>query len=327
MGKYVLKRLLYVVVVFLVASVLIFGIYKLVPGDPALLMLEGSKQSMKPEAYQAAYDLAREKLGLDYPIPVQYFRWIGNMLVGDFGYSLQYKQPVKDVVGTFMRNTVILNVASFLPIFLITIPLGIFTAVRKGSKFDTGVQIVTIVGYSLPLFVIALMFIFIFAVKLGWFPINGSYTIGFEGTPLQMMLDRGYHIILPVITIVFSSLGGLTRYVRAAMIESLRMDCIRTARAKGLREKTVIYVHAFRNAMIPFITVVTSWVVSVFSGSVVIEQTFLWNGMGSATIQALRQQDFSMSMAILMFYLLLALVGNLIMDLLYGVADPRVKLA
>lgn len=317
---------MYIVVVFLIASVLIFALYKSVPGDPARLMLEGNKLSMKPDEYEARYQEAVEKLGLDKPLTIQYFTWLSNTLRGDFGYSITYKMPVKNMIGVPMRNTIMLNVWSLIPVFLITIPLGIATAVRRGSRFDSIVQIVTIIGYSLPFFVIALLFIFLFSVKLRIFPISGVQTPGMTGTPVQMYINKLYHMSLPLIVMVFTSLGGLTRYVRATMIEALRMDYIRTARAKGLSEKVVIYSHAFRNALIPFITIMTGWFISIFSGSVVIERTFLWNGMGKVIIDALNQQDFSVSLAMVMFYLILALLGNLLMDLSYGFADPRVKL-
>jgi peptide/nickel transport system permease protein len=317
---------MYIIVVFLIASVLIFALYKSVPGDPARLMLEGSKQNMKPEEYEARYQEAVRKLGLDKPLPIQYFTWLGNTLRGDFGYSITYKMPVKQMIGVPMKNTIMLNVWSLIPVFAITIPLGIATAVRRGSRFDSIVQVVTIIGYSLPFFVIALLFIFLFAVKIPIFPISGVQTPGFTGSSIQLFMNKLYHMALPLIVMVFTSLGGLTRYVRATMIEALRMDYIRTARSKGLTEKVVIYSHAFRNALIPFITIMTGWFISIFSGSVVIERTFLWNGMGKVIIDALNQQDFAVSLAMVMFYLILALVGNLLMDLSYGLADPRVKL-
>ena len=245
MLKYVLKRLAYIVVVFLIASVLLFILYKSVPGDPARMMLEGNKMSMKPEEYEARYQDAVRKLGLDKPLVIQYFAWLFNTLRGDFGYSLTYKMPVRQMIGVPMKNTIMLNVWSLIPVFAITLPLGIATAVRRGSRFDSTVQVITIIGYSLPFFVIALLFIFLFAVKVPIFPISGVQTPGLKGTPMRMFLDKLYHMALPLLVMVFTSLGGLTRYVRATMIEALRMDYIRTARAKGLTEKVVIYSHAF----------------------------------------------------------------------------------
>ncbi len=326
MLKYTIKRLFYILVVFLIASVLIFILYKSVPGDPVRLMLEGNKQSMKPDEYAAVYEATRIKMGLDQPIPVQYLKWLTNTFRGDFGYSLQQKKPVAQVIVQPMKNTILLNICSLIPIFLITVPLGIATAVRRGSRFDNAVQIITIIGYSLPFFVIALLFIFLFAVSIQIFPISGVQTPNIQGNAFTLLMDKLYHMALPLLTIVFTSLGGLTRYVRATMIDALRMDYIRTARAKGLTEKVVIYSHAFRNALIPFITIMTGWFISIFSGSVVIERTFLWNGMGKLIIDSLNQQDFAVSLTMVMFYLILALVGNLLMDLSYGLVDPRVKL-
>lgn len=225
-----------------------------------------------------------------------------------------------------MSNTIKLNIYCLIFVFLITIPLGIATAVRKKSIFDNAVQVFSIIGYSLPGFIVALLFIYIFALQLKIFPISGVSTPGFTGTPWEMYLDELKYMALPLIVMVFSSLGGITRYVRAAMIDALRMDYIRTARAKGVKEKVVIYSHAFRNALIPVVTVLTGWFLSIFSGSVVIERIFLWNGMGKVMLDSLNQQDFAVVLAFQMFYVLLALAGNLIMDLAYCLVDPRVKL-
>jgi len=192
MFKYVLRRLVYIVVVFLVASVLLFALYKSVPGDPARMMLEGNKASMKPEEYEARYQDAVRRLGLDKPVVIQYFTWLFNTIKGDFGYSLTYKMPVRQMIGVPMKNTIMLNVWSLIPVFLITIPLGIATAVRRGSRFDNAVQVITIIGYSLPFFVIALLFIFLFAVKIPIFPISGVQTPALKGTPTRMFLDKLY---------------------------------------------------------------------------------------------------------------------------------------
>ncbi len=326
MGRYLARRLLYMIFVFFVVSILLFGIYKLVPGDPARLMLDSTLATTDPERYEAMYEAARERLGLNDPIPIQYLKWIGNMLTGNFGYSSVYRMDVIDMVAAPMKNTILLNLAALVLVFCITIPLGIAAAVRKNSLFDHTIQVGTIVGYSLPAFLIALVLIFLLAVKVPAFPISGVTTPGFQGNAFQKALDVLYHMCLPLLVLALSSAGGLTRYVRAAMIDALRMDCIRTARAKGLREKVVIYTHAFRNALIPMITILTGWFVGVFGGSVVIETIFLWNGIGKVLVDSLRQQDFSVVLAMQMFYVVLTLAGNLLMDLGYCLADPRVKL-
>ena len=325
-GRYLLKRLIYIIFVFFIISILMFFIYKLMPGDPVQMMLGDARNNMQPDAYQALYDRTADSLGLNRSLPEQYLRWIGNMLTGNFGYSTQYKQQVSQVIGTPMMNTVMLNLLSMVVVFLVAIPLGIVTAVRKNGIFDKTIQVITIVGYSLPSFIIALLAIFAFAVKIPIFPISGVRSAGFSGNGFQLALDTLWHMALPVIVMSISGIGGITRYVRAAMIDVLRMDYIKTARAKGLREKVVIYVHAFRNALIPVVTIATAWVVSLFGGSIVIENVFLWPGLGQTLINGLMQRDFSVVLTMQMFYVVLSLAGNVIMDIAYTIVDPRVRL-
>ena len=325
-GRYLLKRFVYIVFVFFIISILMFAIYKSMPGDPVDIMLGDSKTTMKPDAYQALYDKTVANLGLDKPLPVQYVAWMGNMLTGNFGYSTQYKQEVINIIGAPMANTVLLNVLTMIVVFLIAVPLGIVTAVRKNGVFDKTVQVLTIVGYSLPQFIVALLAIFLLAVKFPIFPISGVKTAGLDATGLSAFLDMAWHMVLPVLVMAVSGIGGITRYVRAAMIDVLRMDYIKTARAKGLREKVVVYVHAFRNALIPIVTITTSWIISLFGGSIVIESVFLWPGLGKMLIDGLLQRDFSVVLTMQMFYVVLSLAGNVLMDIAYTIVDPRVRL-
>ncbi len=322
-GRYLLKRLIYIIFVFFIISILMFTIYKALPGDPVKMMMG---DNVKPEVYQQQYDIIREQLGLDDPIPVQYIKWITNMLRGDFGYSTEYRRPVKDVIGVPMRNTVLLNLFSMIIVFAVAVPLGITTAVRKNSIFDKFIQVITIVGYSVPSFVIALLAIYLFAIRIPLFPISGVKTAGFEGTGMAAFLDSAKHMILPVLVMSVGGIGSITRYVRASMIDALRMDYIKTARSKGLREKVVIYVHAFRNALVPVVTVTTWWLIGLFGGSVVIESIFLWDGLGKMMITGLSQRDFAVVLAMQMFYVILSLVGNVLMDIAYTLVDPRVRL-
>lgn len=335
MTKYVLKRIVYMIVVFLVVSLLMYSIYNLIPTDPARAQLEGLKQTLKPEQYEARYQQLRAEMGLDAPLIVRYARWMGfipdvngafsGLIEGDFGYSQTYKQPVIDVVPPRMLNTVYLNIFSTIIALAITIPLGIFCAVHKRGKFDNTVQVFTIIGYSIPVYIIALLFIWLFAVTLGWLPVSGIETPGNNFTGFRAFLDRVYYMILPVLVMTVGSLGGMTRYVRAAMIESLSMDYIRTARAKGLREKVVVYSHAWRNALLPVVTVIISWFISIFSGSLIIENMFSLNGMGQLYYKALTGNDYELALIIQMFYVVIALVGQLITDLSYGLVDPRIR--
>ena len=306
-----------------IISILMFAIYKSLPGDPVRMMMQGN---IKPEVYQQQYEITRKQLGLDQPVPVQYVKWITNMLRGDFGYSTEYRRQVKEVIGVPMRNTVLLNLFSMIIVFLIAIPLGIATAVKKNSIFDKLVQVVTIIGYSVPSFVIALLAIYVFAIQLPIFPISGVKTAGFTGTGIAAVLDMAKHMALPVLVMSVGGIGSITRYVRASMIDALRMDYIKTARSKGLREKVVIYVHAFRNALIPIVTVTTWWLIGLFGGSIVIESIFLWDGLGKMMISGLNQRDFAVVLAMQMFYVILSLTGNVLMDIAYTLVDPRVKL-
>jgi peptide/nickel transport system permease protein len=306
-------------------SLAMFFLYNLIPGDPARAEVEKFKTKLRAEEYQLRYEAARERLGLDDPLIVRYGKWIGGVLQGDLGESSVFKKPVTEVVKTPMKNTVFINIFAIVIALGITIPLGIICAVKRNSIFDNIIQIITIVGYSIPVFIIALISIYFFAVKLGWFPVSGMNTPNFKGTGLEFFMDRMYYLALPLIIMTMGSLGGMTRYVRAAMIEALRMDYIRTARAKGLKEKVVIYSHAWRNALLPVITLIIGWFISVFSGSLVIERMFNLNGMGKFYIDALTNQDYNIALAVQMFYKVLALIGNLIIDLSYGIVDPRVR--
>ncbi|MEY8517443.1 ABC transporter permease [Lachnospiraceae bacterium 29-84] len=320
------KRLVYMVGVFFVVSIIMFILFNNTPGDRALNQVQNLRGKVSDEQFQIRYQEARDKLGLDDPIPVRYVKWMGNLLQGDLGYSTFYKKDVIDVVGEPLKNTMIINLFATVVALAITIPLGIFCAVKKFSKFDNAVQVLTIVGYSIPIYIIGLALIYFFSVQLGWFPINGMNSPNFQGTGIAAFLDRMYYLALPVIVMTVASLGGMTRYVRAAMIDALRMDYIRTARAKGLREKVVIYSHAWRNALLSVVTLIISWFMSVFMGSIIIEQIFLLNGIGQMYYKGLMNQDYDVALAIQMLYCVITLISNLVTDLSYGIVDPRVRI-
>lgn len=335
MGKYILKRLVYIVIVFLVLSLLMYMLYNLIPTDPARAELEPMKKSLKPDAYQELYLKLRAELGLDDPLLLRYGRWLGvapnkdgrffGLIQGNFGYSNLYKKDVRLVIADPMFITVFMNIFSTILALGVTIPLGIKTAVKKNSLLDKSVQVFSIVGYSIPIFIISLVFIYFLAVLIPIFPVMGTKTPGANFTGIRAFTDRLYYLSLPLIVMTLASLGGMTRYVRAAMIDSLSMDYIRTARAKGVKEKMVIYSHAWRNALLPVITVVIGWFLSVFSGSVVIENTFAINGMGKLYIDGLNNNDYELVLAMQMFYTIVSLVGILLTDLSYGLVDPRVR--
>lgn len=339
MGKYIAKRLGYMLVVMLILSLLMFLVYSMIPYDRAVAEAEPFKQGLKnnpnaAELYSAKIEELRRELGTDQNVFVRYLGWIGvapingrynGILQGNFGYSYQYDRPALDVLITPMKNTIFINIFATILGLGITIPLGIFCAVHRGSKRDTAVQIGTIVGYSIPTFITAIIFIWLFAIILGWFPVSGMKTPGSDYVGWQKLKDELYYMCLPLIVMTFSSLGGMTRYVRASMIDALSMDCIRTARAKGLREKTVIYSHAFRNALIPIVSLVVGWFLGIFGGSLVIESMFAYNGMGKLMISSLRTADYDVVLLMQMFYVAISLLGNLVIDIVYGLVDPRVR--
>jgi len=334
MAKYIAKRIGYMIIVFFAVSALMYAVYNLIPGDPAAAQMEPLRGTLKPEQFQIQYERLRHEMGLDAPMPLRYLRWMGlapdvngefsGMLQGQFGYSQHFKQDVAKVIPSRMLNTLFINIFNVILALAITIPLGIYCAVHKKGKIDQGTQVLTIVGYSIPIYIISLVFIWLFAVILRLFPVSGSKTPGSDYVGLQAILDQLHYMALPIIVMTFASLGGMTRYVRAAMIEALSMDCIRTARAKGLKEKVVIYSHAWRNALLPIITTIIGWFLSIFSGSVIIENTFALNGMGALYYVGLNNQDYELALAIQMFYIVISLVGTLITDLSYGFVDPRV---
>ena len=338
MWKYVLKRLGYMVIVFLVITFLMFMLFNLIPSDPAAAVVEPLRDKVDAVTFEELYQAQRERMGLNDPLMIRYLRWLGlyknvagfaydGLLQGNLGTSSINNRPVIDTVKAPMKNTIILNLMSTFLTLGITIPLGIKTAVKKGSFFDQTMQVVTIVGHSLPQYIIGLAFIFLFAVKLGWFPVSGmvSANAGYTGT--RLVLDRMWHYVLPLIVIVAANLGSMTRYVRAAMIDVLSMDYIRTARAKGLKEKVVIYSHAWRNALLPVITQIISWFLRLFAGSVVIESTFAFSGMGTLNVTALNTMDYELAIAINLFFCVVSLLGILICDLAYGLVDPRIRVS
>lgn len=343
MGKYILKRLGYMLIVLLILSFLMFLLYTAAVGDRAYVKAYGEVKELKNitaeqrnAIFEETYLKYKRAYGTDNPSKiVQYLRWMGfypyydgqfnGLVQGNFGYSESLRGDLPDAVKAPMKNTIFINIFATILALAITIPLGIHCAVRRGKTGDKIMQVLTIVGYSLPTFLISLVFIWLFCSRLGIFPPSGMQTPGSSYTGFRAFLDRMYYLALPLIVMTFCSLGGMTRYVRASMIDALSMDCIKTARAKGLREKVIIYSHAWRNALIPIVTLVVGWFLGIFSGSVVIEQIFAINGMGKVMIDALGSGDNDLILLMQLFYVLIALAGNLIIDIVYGLVDPRVR--
>ena len=335
MLKYFFQRILYMLGVLLLLSLLVYLVYNLLPIDKAADMAMQEIAANKNLIYAERYLYWQRRYGLDGGLFLRYLRWLGlapfydgsfqGLLQGNLGSSVAYGKPVVEVIKEPLKNTLFLNLLSTALSLGITLPLGAFCAVKRGSKRDSAVQIATIVGYSMPAFIIAILFIWLFAIKLDLFPVSGMSSVGKDYVGFRAFLDRLWHFGLPLIVMTFVSLGGMTRYVRASMIEALHLDCIKTARAKGLSEPLVVRMHAWRNALLPIVTLLVGWLTGIFSGSIMIENVFGINGIGKVYFEALTTNDNEIALAMQMFYILLALMGNLFSDFAYGLVDPRVR--
>lgn len=328
MVKYIIRRIFYIVFVLLLVSAFIFVLFRSMPQDPVDIHLPPELAAgMEPHILEAMRAEIIETMRLDSPLYIQYIYWLRAILTGDFGIAMETRIPVLDHIRSPMINTVIINILNLIIVFVITIPVGIYSAIKRGKLFDNAALVVSMLGISIPGFLFALLLIVIFAILIPIFPMFGMGSIPppEEGT-LTWYLDRLNHMLLPLLAMVLMSLAGMIRFIRSAMIDSLNMDCVRTARAKGLSEKVVIYSHAFRNALIPIITVMAGFFITIFGGSMIIEITFAWRGMGWTMLNALNMQDVAVLMAVNVFYALIAFLGLLIMDIAYVIVDPRIRL-
>ena len=291
----------------------------LAPGDPTALFTD-------PNVDPVELARIRANWGLDKPVIVQYFYWLGNAVRGNFGTSYTSGQPVLTEVMTRLLATLLLMFSSFIITLVITIPLGVISAVKKGTWFDNLVTILSFAGMATPSFWLGLMLMLLFSVKLGWLPAVGMYSVGaqdlFWGAKL---VDLIRHMILPLTTMTVLSLAGLSRYQRAAMLEVLSQDYIRTARAKGLPERIVIFKHALRNALLPIITILGLSLPGLFGGAFIIETIFAWPGMGRLGVMAIFQRNYPMIMGIVVLSAVLIMLGNLLADIGYALVDPRIR--
>lgn len=309
--------------VMFIISVMLFGLFKSMPGDPVKLMIPAGIKSEVQR--QMIYDQKVQQLGLDKSLPEQYVRWIINTASGDFGTSTSFNKPVVDVISTPLQNSIKLNVFVVVLSFLISIPVGIKSAVKRHSLFDSFWQVFSLVGLSMPVFFIGLLLIFAIAINLRLLPAGGM-PFRFDGNFINDTLQWAKYMTLPVITLTIGNLAGTIRYVRNAMIEVISKDFIRTARSKGLSEKVIIYSHAFRNALIPVVTLVAGSLVGLFGGAAITETIFAWNGIGYVLIQALNSRDYMVVLTMNLFYAVLSLTANILMDIGYALVDPRIKL-
>ena len=315
--RYLIHRLVEAALVLLLMSFVIYGLIGLMPGDPIDLMASGN-----PNITTA--DVARLKsiYGLDRPLIERYGHWLLSALQGDFGYSRAYARPVLEVLPPRLANTCLLMGVSFALALAIALPAGILAALRPRSLLDYGLNLLAFAGISVPSFWLALLLILLFSVELGWLPAGGVQKVGVDS-----LGDRLAHLVLPVLTLTALTAGSVLRFTRSAMLETLRQDYIRTARAKGLGPLGVVLGHALRNAMIPVVTVLALHFGALFSGALIVETMFAYLGMGKLIYNSIMGNDFNLALVGLLFATLLTLASNLGADLIYAWLDPRISYA
>jgi peptide/nickel transport system permease protein len=321
MTHYLIRRTVQAIPLLLAITVVVFALMRMVPGGP-LSIYENN-----PSVTGADLERLREQLGLNEPLPLQYARWLGNVVRGDWGWSLVTHRPVLEMVGERVGNTLYLMGTAFLVTLLIAIPTGVISAIRQYSWFDHAGTLFAFVGNSVPTFWSGLMAIIVFhtwfrAWGLPYLPAQGMYTLGGADTGL---LDRLAHLVLPVSVLALFSAAHYTRYVRASMLEVIHQDYVRTARAKGLAEGTVVLRHALKNAAIPLVTIIALDLPQLFSGALITESIFAWPGIGRLFLEAATRFDYAVLMAILTITAALVVFFNLVADIAYGVLDPRIR--
>ncbi len=318
MKQYIIKRLLILIPVFFGISVIIFILIYTSPGDPYAYMVEAG---LSPEDRETML----RSVGYYDPLYLKYFKWLGNVLKGNLGYSIRYAEPVTDVIARRIGNTAILSVLTLILSTLIAVPMGVISATKQYSIFDHAASLFCLIGISVPSFFLALGVVKIFAIDLKWFPVSGIQTTGTNYHGWELWKDILRHMALPLGVMVLTHTASTMRYTRSAVLEVLGQDYIRTARAKGLPERVVIYRHALRNAMIPVTTLVTMSLGNLLSGTILIETVFVWPGMGTLIYNAIGNRDYPLVLAGTLLLSICVLLSNLLADILYAVIDPRIR--
>jgi peptide/nickel transport system permease protein len=304
MASYLLRRGMDLVLTLLGVSIVIFMIIRLVPGDPARLIVG-------TEATEADVRNIRRQLGLNAPLPVQYLRYLDALAKGDLGRSLRNRQPVTALLRARLPNTLTLAGASLAVTLVIGVGTGMLAAIRRGTAFDTASMVFALIGVSMPGFWLGLMLIFLFAVRLGWLPTSGAGGIK--------------HLILPAVTLGVGNAAIIARLTRANLLEVLHQEYVRTARAKGLRPRSVLIGHAMRNAIIPTLTVLGLQWGTLLAGSVVIETVFAWPGVGRLLVDSVAVRDYPVIQACVLLFALVFMLTNLLVDVAYALLDPRIR--
>jgi peptide/nickel transport system permease protein len=313
--RFLLQRVIQLIPVLIGVSLVTFSILHLTPGDPVLLMLP-------PEAGEHQIEEVRRNLGLDQPLHIQYLSWLGKILRGDMGESFYSSEPVTDAILDFFPNTLLLTAAALAFAVLVGVSLGIIAAMRRDTWLDRSIMVGAVLGWSMPPFWIGLVLIILFAVQLRWLPTTGMYSLSALNPTVP---DVAKHLILPALTLGARHMSYMARMTRSSMLEVLSEDYIRTAYAKGLLSQVVIRRHALRNALIPVLTVAGVSVGRLLGGAVVVEAVFGWPGMGTLVVRGILARDFPLVQGSVLFIAFTFVFVNFLVDMIYGLVDPRIK--
>ncbi len=321
MGRYLIRRLIQAIPLLILLSIFMFSLIHLLPGGPEQVLYN-------PHLGAEGRAAMRARFGLDDPVPVQYLKWISRALVGDFGFSFANNQPVSQNIGQAFPNTLELLGTAFSMALVLAILLGVISAVRQGTITDYALTTISYFGIAMPTFLFGLFAQDIFGVRLHLLPVSGTSTPGvIFSNPFDTFLDHFIHLILPATVLAGLSIAGWSRYMRSSMIEAIKQDYIRTARAKGVGPVRLLVGHALRNAVIPLITVVALDFGQIAGGATITEGVFAWPGMGRLFLDSLEARDFPILLAMLLIGSVFVVLFNLLADVLYAVMDPRIRYA
>lgn len=319
MWKTILRRVLLMIPQIIVLSLFIFILAKAMPGDPFTGMIN-------PNTDPETIEKMRQAAGLNDPWYEQYVRWVTNAFQGDFGQSFLFKLPVTDIIGQRVGNTIWLSILTVILTYAIALPLGLFSGRYQNSLFDKSVVIYNFVSFAIPIFIFALLMLFIFGYRLAWFPTTGSVSSSVEPGTIGYVGSRFYHMILPAISQALLATTVTVQYLRNEVIDAKQLDFVRTARAKGVPTNRVFTRHIFRNASLPIAAQLSYEITALISGSVVIEQTFAYPGIGKLFIDAINGRDYSVITALVLILGIVTIMGNLISDIVMSIVDPRIRI-
>jgi len=318
MGRYIIRRFLQAIPLLLLISIAMFLLLHALPGGPEAVLFN-------PHLSAAGRAALRARFGLDDSVPIQYIKWLGRSLTGDFGFSFATNEPVMTVIGRRFPATLELFSVALVVALVLAIVIGVVSALRQSSATDYVLMTLSYFGISMPIFLFGLFAQDIFGVQLHWLPVSGTQTLGYQLAPIDAFVDHLEHLIMPMSVLAISYIAGWSRYMRSSMIEVVHQDYMRTARAKGVSSTSLIFRHALRNAVIPLITVVAIDFGAVAGGAAITEGVFAWPGMGSLFIDELTRRDYPVLLGMLIISAVFVIFFNLLADILYAVMDPRIR--